>query len=245
MKKHCSLAVAFIFALHVFTGLPAYAKTSADKSSEFKAQIQDAVLAAVEPRAAMQAKQVNASSFRVVPKPLGNRLNLTACDAPLTVEPLSSQSKGVQKLKVSCSSPKKWKVHTQARIEIMARVLFSNTTLPSGSKVNADQVSYQEMDIAKLKRGYITRLEQLHNKTVRRTVRPNTLLTPSLLREAILIKRGDRITITSGSAGIIVQMAGVALEDGAAGKQIRVKNLSSGKVVHGRIKDAATVITDS
>ncbi|WP_461537452.1 flagellar basal body P-ring formation chaperone FlgA [Spongorhabdus nitratireducens] len=245
MKKHALFVVALIWTLLAPAAFPVFAETAPDRAADFATQIRHAVIAAVEPLASLQAKQVNASRFQVIPKPLGSRLNLTACNAPLSVELLSSQSKGVQKLKVSCDSPKRWKIHTQARIEVMAQVLFSNTTLPSGSRVDADQISYQEMDVTKLKRGYLTRPEQLQNKTVRRTVRPNTLLTPGLLRDAILIKRGDRITISSGTTGIIVQMTGVALEDGAAGKQIRVKNISSGKVVHGRVQDAATVVTGS
>ncbi len=47
------------------------------------------------------------------------------------------------------------------------------------------------------------------------------------------MQKGQRVQLSSQIQGIAVGMAGIALESGALGARIRVKNLSSGKQLEG------------
>ena len=215
----------------------------AESKNEYARQIEIAVTETLEPQAARLATQLNASRYEVTVKPVSTKLSLPLCSGKVEVKNLSRRQTGSQKLKVSCETPRNWKVYVQATIEVHANVLVSSTTLEAGKPVTVQNVMFQEMDISSLKRGFFTDLSELQAKTARRTIRPNTQLTPALLQETPVIQKGDRINIISGVNSIHVQMPGEALEDGTAGEQIRVKNIAGGKIIYGRVRDASSVIT--
>ena len=59
------------------------------------------------------------------------------------------------------------------------------------------------------------------------------MLTPSLVAEPPVIRRGQRVSLVSSGTGIAVRAPGEALAEARTGQRLRVKNLSSGKVVEG------------
>jgi len=61
------------------------------------------------------------------------------------------------------------------------------------------------------------------------------LLLSSHLKAAQLIAAGEQVQILSQSGSIRVQMSGEALSGGSLGQQIRVRNLTSGRVLRARV----------
>lgn len=57
----------------------------------------------------------------------------------------------------------------------------------------------------------------------------------------IVVKRGDAVVMTAREDGIEVSMAGEALDAGARGAVVRVKNSASGQVVRMRVLGAGAV----
>jgi flagella basal body P-ring formation protein FlgA len=62
-----------------------------------------------------------------------------------------------------------------------------------------------------------------------------------LLKRANLVKRGSKVEIIANFDGLDVRMRGEALADGGRGDRIRVKNLSSGRVVTGTVSGSGVV----
>ncbi len=242
-KNMFSLIKTAVLCLQVFAAcLQPWMKAHAENNSLHTQQIEKAVSALLEPRAAAYAQQLGASNYEVRIKPISNKLGLTPCSTPVTIENLSKRPSGPQKLKATCNTPQSWKVYIQATITIKANVLVAITTLQSGMPVTANDVMFQEIDINELRRGFFTSIKALEGMTTKRTIRSSTLITPNLLKEATLINKGNRVSIVSEVNGIIVQMPGIALEDGAKDNQIRAKNISSGKVVFGRVRDNSSIL---
>lgn len=74
----------------------------------------------------------------------------------------------------------------------------------------------------------------------------HNLLQDAILNEhdvalAIIIKRGDTVTITSASTGLSIQMQGKALMDGTQGQSIRVKNTTSGRTISATVTKPGVV----
>jgi flagella basal body P-ring formation protein FlgA len=63
-----------------------------------------------------------------------------------------------------------------------------------------------------------------------------------MLKQPVVIKRGDQTVITAGSGGLRVRMTGKALEDGVLGEQIRVQNLSSKRTIQGEVQPDGSVL---
>jgi flagella basal body P-ring formation protein FlgA len=56
-----------------------------------------------------------------------------------------------------------------------------------------------------------------------------------------LVKRGERVNIQSGKAGVLISATGTAMADGAKGQKINVKNLSSQRVIQATVVDSGQV----
>ena len=63
-----------------------------------------------------------------------------------------------------------------------------------------------------------------------------------MLKQPVIIKRGDQTVITAGYGGLSVRMTGKALEDGVLGEQIRDQNLSSKRTIQGEVQRDGSVL---
>ena len=61
------------------------------------------------------------------------------------------------------------------------------------------------------------------------------------LSSPVLVKRGDAVLMLARREGIEVSMAGEALDAGARGAMVRVRNAGSGQVVRMRVAGQGTV----
>jgi flagella basal body P-ring formation protein FlgA len=61
------------------------------------------------------------------------------------------------------------------------------------------------------------------------------------LAAPVVVKRGDGVVMVARQDGIEVSMAGEALDAGARGAVVRVKNSASGQVVRMRVVGAGAV----
>jgi flagella basal body P-ring formation protein FlgA len=59
-----------------------------------------------------------------------------------------------------------------------------------------------------------------------------------------LVKRGQQVVLLAQTSSIIVKMSGKAMADGAAGEKIKVKNLSSDRVIEGIVTENGSVRTN-
>lgn len=166
--------------------------------------------------------------------PLDPRLRLNACDEGLEAfAPPGQRSVGTTTVGVRCTTPVPWTVYVQATVAIIHPVLVVRRPLPRGTVLNAADVDRVERDVARLAMGYMVDIKEIDGMVLRRSVPAGAVLHPGLVQPPISIRRGERVTILGQVGGIEVRMEGQALMDGARGKVIRVRNLSSGRDIEG------------
>jgi len=68
-----------------------------------------------------------------------------------------------------------------------------------------------------------------------------TNMVPTMLKAQRLIERGQRVTVLAGGNGLEVRMPAEALSHGAKGERIRVRNLSSHRIIEGVVAGAGLV----
>jgi flagella basal body P-ring formation protein FlgA len=78
-------------------------------------------------------------------------------------------------------------------------------------------------------------------QTSRRSLRAGDVLRNNSLSAPVLIKRGDAVVMIARIEGIEVSTAGEALDAGARGATVRVKNSTSGQTVRMRVVAPGTV----
>ncbi|MFB3819151.1 MAG: flagellar basal body P-ring formation chaperone FlgA [Candidatus Methylomirabilales bacterium] len=79
-------------------------------------------------------------------------------------------------------------------------------------------------------------LEGVVGRRALRGVAAGEAVQPAMLELAPLVRRGDLVVLVAEGRGVRAMSPGEAREEGRAGQVIRVKNLASGRDVHGQVE---------
>jgi flagella basal body P-ring formation protein FlgA len=96
-------------------------------------------------------------------------------------------------------------------------------------------------NVSKIKDTYYTRIEDVIGKQIQRKAGNGEIIFSSMIEIPPLIYKGDKVTIIAESRALLIKTTGIALSDGYAGEQIRVKNTMSNKVIQANVVNQNTV----
>lgn len=165
---------------------------------------------------------------------LDPRLRLVACPQPLQAFlPVGARQLGNSSVGVRC--PGDWSVYVPVHVSALVEVIIASRPLQRGATLGAADLRHERRDLATLAYGYVLHSEQAVGKQLARSISEGTPLTPNLLTAPQWVKRGERVTVVAQVGGMEVRMNGEALTDGTEGALVRVRNLSSTRVVEGTV----------
>ena len=119
---------------------------------------------------------------------------------------------------------------------VLHKVLVSKELLKRGTVISPEMFSEAEMPAAGMESQIISDTKLLKNMQLVRDLTPNTPLRSYDVKTAVLVKRGQEVLVTAGEGqGFSITMRAEALQDGGLGEQIRLKNVESGRSLHGVI----------
>ncbi len=180
--------------------------------------------------------------LEVVVGHLDPRLRLQACAAPLqTFSPPGSELRGNTTVGVRCTAPRPWTVYVPARIRMLGPVLVLTQARPRGTVLRAEDVKPVARDRAALRQGYFRAAGEVAGMVLSRSLAAGSVLTPRAVQRPRLVARGERVVIVASAGGIQVHSSGEALQDGARGDRIRVRNLASRRLIEARVVASGTV----
>jgi len=165
---------------------------------------------------------------------LDARLRLAACAGGLETQaqlPRGSQAR--VPVRVACTRGANWSVNVPVAIHREIDVLVLRRAVGRGETLVAGDVIAQKRVIAGLASPYLNRVEEFQGRLTRRPLSQGTAVTADALSAALLIHRGQDVTLTASAGGIQVRAPGRALADASAQQRLRVQNLVSLKVVEG------------
>lgn len=175
-------------------------------------------------------------SIKIKINTIDPRLRLNQCSQPLNVFwPPGGKPQGNTFIGVNCTGDKPWKIFFPIQIEVYQDVIVSNRPLNSKDTLTAADLRLERRNVANLTQGYINDMNRLIGQSLNRYIQANIIITPPMLGVKTLIRKGQAVTLLVSSGGIEISAAGIAMADGAAGDLIKVRNLSSKKVVEGEI----------
>ena len=179
--------------------------------------------------------QVNVTS-------LNKQLRIAQCEQPLQVSMApGAKLMGNSSFSVSCTAPQQWKIHVAAHIDGEVDALIARYPIPRGTQIRQEDLDFVLRRYSQLNHGYYNSATLLANKEAKRNIRAGQVLTPNLVKAQKLVLRGQHITIVAQNGGLNLRVKGKALMDGQQGQTIKVKNLSSKKLIYARVISAGTV----
>jgi flagella basal body P-ring formation protein FlgA len=136
------------------------------------------------------------------------------------------------------------RVLASATLDMSSPAVVAAAPLTRNQTITRADIRLAEVNLTQLPAGFITDLQDVVGKRVRRNVSVGTPLHERLVEAPPIITRGNVVMIVAQSTVVSITVQGQAKEDGAVGEHIRVLNLSSGKEVFAKVLDENTVRVD-
>jgi flagella basal body P-ring formation protein FlgA len=136
-------------------------------------------------------------------------------------------------------------VALQGKYDEFVTIPTLKNSLLTGDVVREADISYTEINSNRLNRNSIMDVNNLIGKTARRMLRANNPVSTTELGLAQSVIKNKMVTMVYRDNALILRTAGIALDSGAAGDVIRVKNAKSNQIVQATVEDVNVVRVES
>lgn len=132
----------------------------------------------------------------------------------------------------------------RVRMEVAMDVVMSAKFLPRDTEINAEDVKLVRRWFNQNPANIVTQVEDVVGKHPYSDIRQNIEIKRNMLKSAKTIKRGKMVKMVLESGPMVIITFGLSEEDGSRGDFIKVKNISSNKIVYAKIIDDSSVRVD-
>lgn len=197
------------------------------------AEIQALTLAFVQQQASIENPH---SRIEYSAANIDSRLTLRRCSQALSFTPQKGNARSGRKLiKVRCDDHKPWGVFIPVNFEQWQSVVTAIRAIQRNEVITAADIVIREQKLQGMNSDYLTRINDAIGTLATRPVAAGKPLSNSGLTQPKWIKRGDQVMIIANSHGVSAKMAGTAMGDGSKGQQIKVRNLSSQRIIKAKV----------
>jgi flagella basal body P-ring formation protein FlgA len=224
-----------ILAIPVLSAaLPALAVQSTSAPS-IASQVEEAARAQLEQQAEAARLLEPRFELTVVPPRVP-----AACPGPVEVEALDTRQATRMRFAVRCPQAGSSRLEYIVRARISASVVLTAAPIAANELITDAHITVGQRDITSIADPVVAPVDAV-GQTSRRSLRAGDVLRNSSLTAPVLVKRGDSVVMIARIEGIEVSTAGEALDAGARGALVRVKNSTSGQTVRMRVVAQGTV----
>ena len=157
---------------------------------------------------------------------------------------------------VSCQKPLKWRlaVRTNANFKKKSyrkldnintsnkiKLITLKNNLKKGEIIQTFDLQY-EYKSKSVGKGFFENFNKLVGREINQNLSRGQVIKTRHLKENFMVKEGQSIVIFSNLYGINVRMEGNALENGHFNELIKVENISSGKVIQGKVLNEKKIL---
>jgi flagella basal body P-ring formation protein FlgA len=156
------------------------------------------------------------------------------CAQNVAIEALDTRSPQRMRFLARCNDTPGWRYEYVVRARLTAMVAVTAGPVAANEALTDAQVTIERRDISNIA-DPITTPDEAVGQMSRRMLRPGDILRSGQLSSPVMVKRGDAVMMVARRDGIEVSSAGEALDAGARGAMVRVRNANSGQVVRMRV----------
>ncbi|MYM27769.1 flagellar basal body P-ring formation protein FlgA [Duganella sp. CY15W] len=164
---------------------------------------------------------------------------LAACSQPLTVQGADTRLPSRMRFVAVCGGTPGWRYEFIVRAQVSARIAVMANDLAAGKVLADEDLLLERHDVSGVTDS-ITDPQDAVGMSGKRALRAGEVLRKGLLSSPTVVKRGEPVNIIARREQIEVSMAGEALDAGARGDTVRVRN-ANGMVIRARVTGVATV----
>lgn len=132
-------------------------------------------------------------------------------------------------------------VTARVKIASYGSVVVAHQPVARGALVRDEDVRVEERRLDELPTTVATDVADVVGKEARVALAPGRPITLQAIGSAATVKRGDAVRITVEKGGMLLSVAGEALDSAGIGERVRVVNETSKRELVGRVVDHGTV----
>ena len=204
----------------------------------------DNIFLQVEQRAREHLAQQAASAGLLEPlfevAVVKNARVIPPCAKPVVIEAQDSRSLQRMRFVASCPVPGGWRYEMLARASVTAKVVVTAAPVTANTPLQASDLALARRDVTLISDSAAS-IAAVVGQSSRRSLRAGEVVREGQLASPVLIKRGSAVNIVAQREHVHVSMAGEAMDAGAAGEVIRVRNASSGTIIRARVLETGVV----
>ncbi len=129
----------------------------------------------------------------------------------------------------------KEKVKIWGYVEAKVAVLVLKNSVINKAVITEQDLTIEFKPFSRLPQDVILDKNLVIGKQVKMSLKPGTVLRYSHIERPMIIKRNQIVEIVAKGENFIVRTKGIALQEGKEGEKIKVKNLSSKKIIWGKV----------
>ncbi|MEW6519953.1 MAG: flagellar basal body P-ring formation chaperone FlgA [Thermodesulfobacteriota bacterium] len=133
------------------------------------------------------------------------------------------------------------KVKLHGNLHFWGTVILASHHLSRRSIISAADIETDFRDISMLGSSLVSRPDQAIGKQLNKSLRAGDLVFAHLLKNPPAVKRGDQVTIIAKNGGLQVSAPGEVKNAGAIGDTVRVKNLTSRRILQAKVVNEGVV----
>lgn len=170
------------------------------------------------------------------------RLNLPRCPSNLQLA-LNGNQQGIGKLQVkaSCGGDRPWTKYVAAEVNLFGEVLVATENIRRGTAIEERHIRLMETNIATLRRTPVRDKDLVIGMELKYPLTTGAAFSLEGLNKPLLIQRGDLVQLVAESKNLRIRQQGEALQDGALGKVINVRNNSSEMIIQAEVVGSGRV----
>lgn len=122
------------------------------------------------------------------------------------------------------------------RYEEMIDLPVLRQQVRTGDVIAQEDIEWRKFAQDKLRKGTITKAEEMIGKSPRRVISPNRPVREEELAAPVVVKKKAAVRMSYRTDAITLETSGIALESGSIGDTIRVQNMDSKAVVYATVE---------
>ena len=123
----------------------------------------------------------------------------------------------------------------RTRIEVLRDIVVAARAIRSGIVLTEQDVRLVKKWVRRIPPDSLSSLDETLGKRITTQTRPGMEISVNMLREVPLVQKGKIVKVVFESGVMRITTVGMSEEDGTAGSIVRVRNVTSNKIIYARV----------
>jgi len=123
----------------------------------------------------------------------------------------------------------------RVKLDVSKDVVVSSRFLSRNTRINYDDVKLVKKWFDRMPVNRVTDLTEVVGKTLCASLRQNSEIKRNMLRSPMVVKRGKLVRVIFERGPLVVTTVGLSQQNGVPGDLIKVKNMSSKKIIYATV----------